>query len=75
MTSEKRYDLSSVEPLKPAPEDDEIERQEEHSERVGMVAAAAAGSTPAVGVAAEQVGETPPKSNEEAPGGEDARPR
>ena len=66
MTSESR-DLGSIEPLRPAPDADEVERQEDHAEQVGMVAAAAAGSTPAVGVAAEDVGETPPDANEERP--------
>ncbi len=60
MTDEKEpYDLRSIDPIAPAPEVDEADEQWDRADRVGFAAAAAAGSTPAVGVAAERMDEEP----------------
>ena len=68
MTSEKKpYDLKSIEPLAPPPEVDEAEEQRDRADRVGFAAAAAAGSTPAVGIAAERMDEELPASSSETP--------
>ena len=53
MTSEKKpYNLSEIEPLAPAPDADDEETMSKAADRVGLTAAAALGSTPAVGVTA-----------------------
>ncbi len=60
MTDEKKpYDLRSIDPIAPAPEGDEADEPRDRADRVGFAAAAAAGSTPAVGVAAERMDEQP----------------
>ena len=67
MTSERKpYDLKSIEPLAPPPDADEAEEQRDRADRVGFAAAAAAGSTPAVGIAAERMDEEPPTASTEA---------
>jgi hypothetical protein len=65
----KAYDLRSIEPIAPAPDVDEAEEQRDRADRVGLAAAAATNSTPAVGVAAEQMDDAPPQSASEAPEG------
>ncbi len=61
MTDDRKpYDLKSIEPIAPPPEVDEAEEQRDRADRVGFAAAAAAGSTPAVGVAAERMDEELP---------------
>jgi hypothetical protein len=62
MTAEKRPDLASIEPIAPLPEEN-AEEQRERADRVGFAAAATAGSTPAVGVAAEEMDEAPPEAS------------
>ena len=59
MTTGRRPDLSSIEPIAPLPEE-EADEQRERADRAGFVAAATAGSTPAVGVLAEEVDRRPP---------------
>jgi hypothetical protein len=67
MTDEHQgYDLRAIDPIAPAPESDEAEEQQQRADRVGFVASAAAGSPPAVGVAAERIDEAPESSDEGA---------
>jgi len=63
MTDEKRrVDLSTIEPVVQGgdPEDADSRETRQDVDRVGTVAAAAAGSTPAVGLLAETDDEAPP---------------
>ena len=63
MTDEKRHvDLSTIEPVvrRGDPEDVDSRNARQDVDRVGTAAAAAAGSTPAVGVLAETDDEAPP---------------
>jgi hypothetical protein len=69
MTDEqKRYALRAIDPIAPAPDADEVEEQQDRADRVGFVATAAAGSTPAVGIAAERMNDEPMASDEGARG-------
>lgn len=65
---EKRYELASIEPIAPAPDADEGPLQLDRVDRVGFAAAAAAGTPPAVGVAAERVDEPVPETPTEPAG-------
>jgi hypothetical protein len=63
MTDEKKHvDLSKIEPIVHGgdPQDVDAPETREDVDRVGTAAAAAAGSTPAVGVLAETDDEAPP---------------
>ena len=67
MTDEKRHvDLSKIEPVVHGgdPEDVDSRETRQDVDRVGTAAAAAAGSTPAVGVFAETDDETPPEPDD-----------
>lgn len=67
MTSEsKPYELGAIEPIAPAPDADESEDQRDRADRIGLAAAAATNSTPAVGVAAEQMDDQPPETSSDA---------
>ena len=64
MTREsKPYDLGAIEPIAPAPDAEEAEEQRDRVDRIGLAAAVTAGSTPAVGVAAEQMDDQPPETS------------
>jgi hypothetical protein len=62
---QKPYDLRSIEPIAPALDADDVADQQDRVDRVGFAASAAAGSTPAVGVAAERMDEVPPEASED----------
>lgn len=57
-TSEKHIDLRDVEPLRPVEEAEPTDARKD-ADRVGLTAAAAMSSTPAVGVTAEVEKEAP----------------
>jgi hypothetical protein len=52
--SEERSKLRDIEPLRPIDESEPTDKLTQDADRVGMTAAAAMSSTPAVGVAAEE---------------------
>jgi hypothetical protein len=56
---ERRVNLKDIEPLRPVPDDEPVVDEIRDVDRVGPTAAAAAGSTPAVGVSAETIEEPP----------------
>lgn len=53
-TNDKPSNLKSIEPIAPPPEEEAAAEQGERADRIGLNAAAALGSTPAVGVTAER---------------------
>lgn len=65
MSTDRRPNLASIEPIAPAPELDEADEQRERADRVGFAAAATAGSTPAVGVLADEMDKPPADATED----------
>jgi hypothetical protein len=60
MTDERpRTRLADIEAIAPAPDADDAEELAHEADRAGMAAAATLGSTPAVGVAAEEMDDPP----------------
>ena len=55
MTEREKPDLTSIEPIGRAPDDDEVLAEEEAADRVGRIGAAVTGTPPAVGVEADAV--------------------
>jgi hypothetical protein len=51
---ERRYNLAEIEPIGPVLDAEEEDVQEHKANQVGLAAAEAVGSTPAVGVLAEE---------------------